>query len=173
MTSNVRFAGQAERAFSFLVDEGFRLVETNASIVRSESDRVSVEISWDPRSGELNLFLGVARGEHRAESEFSLTDLLAMESVDIPERQTPFQVADESRLLPFPRTLAEDLRLYAPPALRGDRMFFHRLKAYRGAQSQKYLREMKCRRSVRKWRRHGERWTFRESRRFTRRSQTI
>lgn len=40
----------------------------------------------------------------------------------------------------------DDMRVHAQPALAGDRMFFHRLKAFRNAQSQAYMQDMELRR---------------------------
>ncbi len=42
--------------------------------------------------------------------------------------------------------LAEDTRVHAKPALAGDRMFFHRLEAFRNAQAKAYMRDMELRR---------------------------
>jgi hypothetical protein len=58
----------------------------------------------------------------------------------------PFQIAEEGRLRPFLDKLAEDTRVHAQPALAGVRMFFRRLKAFRSAQAQAYMRDMElCR----------------------------
>jgi hypothetical protein len=146
MTSDPQFADAVAHAFSFLEDSGYRRVEQGATRIRYETDRVFVAIDWDPRSGELNAFLGLQPTKGEQPDGFSLTDLLRMENVDVPERNMPFQVADETQLGPFLTRLAEDIRAHAQAALAGDRMFFHRLKAFRSAQSQVYMRDMKLRR---------------------------
>jgi hypothetical protein len=69
-----------------------------------------------------------------------------MEGVDVPERRMPFQVADECKLGPFLEKLADDTRAYAQPALAGDRMFLRRLKTFRSAQAQSFMRDMELRR---------------------------
>jgi hypothetical protein len=66
--------------------------------------------------------------------------------VDVPERNIPLQVAEEDKLGPFLDKMAEDTRVYAQPALAGDRMFFRRLNAFRSAQAQTYMRDMERRR---------------------------
>lgn len=146
MTSKERFPDEAERAFSFLKDAGFRLVERGRTRLRYESARVVLTIEWDPRSGEMNVFFGLQPRYGEARDSFALADVLGMEGVDLPERGMPFQVADEGRLGPFVARLADDTRIHAQPAIAGDRMFFHRLKAFRNAQSDRYMLAMKLRR---------------------------
>ncbi len=143
---SAQFPDMAQRAFSFLEDAGFRLVTRDSARLQYETSRVIATIEWDARSGELNMFVGLQPRKGEARDAFTLTDLLAMDGVDVPERKTPFQVADESKLRPFLDKLAEDTRVHALSALAGDRMFFHRLKAFRNAQAQAYMRTMELRR---------------------------
>jgi hypothetical protein len=49
-----------------------------------------------------------------------------------------FQVLDQSKIAPYLERLAHDTKIYAQAALAGDRMFFHRLKAFRSSQSNAY-----------------------------------
>jgi len=111
-----------------------------------ETDRAFVTIGWDARSGELDLYVGLQPRNGEARDAFSLTDLLAMNDIDVPERKTPFQVTEEGKLGPFLDKLAVDAQAHAQPALAGDRMFFRRLKVFRSAQAHKYMRDMKVRR---------------------------
>lgn len=138
-----RFPDMAKRAFSFLEDAGFRLVQCDPSGLQYETAQVFVTIEWDSRSGELNVYVGLQPRKGKPRDTFSLRDLLGMEGVEVPERKMSFQVAEESRLGPFLDKLAEDTRAHAQPALAGDRMYFHRLEAFRHAQSQAYMRDMK------------------------------
>jgi hypothetical protein len=140
---STRFPDMTKRAFLFLEDAGFRLVQSNLSESQYETDRVFVTIGWDARSGELDVFVGLQPRKGKRQDTFSLSDLLRMEGVDVQERQMPFQVADESRLGPFLEKLAEDMRTHAQPVLAGDRLYFRRLEAFRHAQSQVYMRDMK------------------------------
>ena len=133
----------AKQAFSFLEDAGFHLVQSNPNELQYETDRAFVTIDWDARSGELDVFIGLQPKKGKRQDAFSLTDLLRMEDVKVPERKMPFQVAEENRLGPFLEKLAEDMRTHSQPALAGDRMYFRRLEAFRHAQSQAYMREMK------------------------------
>jgi hypothetical protein len=50
----------------------------------------------------------------------------------------PFQVFDQSKIGPFLERLAHHTKTCAQAALAGDRMFFHRLKAFRSSQSKAY-----------------------------------
>jgi len=93
----------------------------------------------------MNVFVGPQPRKGEPPEAFSLSDLLAMQDVDVPERKMPCQVTDEDRLGPLLEKLAEDTRIHAQPAIAGDRMFFHRLKAFRNAQSQVFMRDMKLR----------------------------
>lgn len=139
-----RFTEMAKRAFSFLEDEGFRLVRSESRALRYENCEVFVAVEWDARSGELNAYLGLQpKKGHRADA-FSLNDLLGMEQAGNPGSMPP-QVADESRLEPFLEELATKMRTHAAPALDGDRMYFRRLETFRSAQSEKYMRDMELR----------------------------
>lgn len=142
----MQFAEAAKQAFSFLEHAGFRLTERDSVRLRYESTQAFVVIEWDPRSGELDVLIGPQPKKGESRDAFSLTDLLRMEDVDVPERKIPFQVADESRLKPFIDKLAEDTRSHAQPALTGDRMFFRRLRDFRNAQAQGYMRDMELQR---------------------------
>lgn len=146
MTSSNRFTDMAKQAFSFLEDAGFRLSHADAARLQYETAQVFVTIEWDARSGETNVFVGLKSKKGEPPDAFSLSDLLGMQDVDVPERKRPFQVAEENRLGPFLEKLADDMRVHAQPALAGDRMFFHRLKAFRNAQSQAYMQDMELRR---------------------------
>ena len=140
--SSHRFPSEAERAFSFLEKMGFHLVEKAATRIQYVATRAFVAIEWDPRSGELNAFLGPHAASDEQPAKFSLTDLLRMRGVDVPEGKMPFQVADEGRIGPFLKRIAEDIRAYARPALAGDMAFFDRLEAFRSSQAHTEMRSM-------------------------------
>jgi hypothetical protein len=143
---NMCFVDLAQRAFSFLLGAEFRLVNSDTTRVRYESNKVSVTIEWEVRSGELNAFIGLQSEVGEVGSVFSLSDILAMEKQDVPGRKMPFQVSEEDRLGPFLEMMAEDMQLHAQRALTGDRMFFRRLDAFRNAQSDAYMCDMELRR---------------------------
>jgi len=142
----MRFAEAAKQAFSFLEHANFRLAQTGPARLQYETAQSFVTIEWDARSGELNVFVGLQPRKGEAADAFSLTDVLAMQGIDVPERKMPFQVAEESRLRPFLEKLAEDTQVNAQPALAGDRMFFRRLQAFRSGKAQTYMRDMRLRR---------------------------
>ncbi len=127
-----RFPDLARRAFSFLESGGYSLTRVAASHVQYETESSIVSISWERRSGELNVSLGLQPAKGDRLDLFSLTDLLKMLNVDAPEARMPFQVSDESKLGPFLDQLAKDLQTFAAPTLAGDRMFYRRLETFRG-----------------------------------------
>ena len=133
---SMRFSEAAKQAFSYLGHAGFRLTQIDPHRLQYETAEAFVTIEWDARSGELNVFVGLQPSKDEVRDAFSLRDLLAMQNVDVPERNMPFQVAEEDKLGPFLNKIAEDTRVYAQPALAGDRMFFRRLNAFRSAQAQ-------------------------------------
>jgi hypothetical protein len=143
---SMRFSDMAERAFSFLEGVGFRLTQSDPARLQYESAQTFVTIEWDARSGELNVFTGLQPKKGEVRDSFSLRDLLAMENVEVSERNMPFQFADETKLGPFLDRMAENTRVHARLALAGDRMFFRRLEIFRGAQAAAYMRDMELRR---------------------------
>ena len=136
-----RFPDMTKRAFSFLEGAGFRLTQIDASQLRYESAQSVVDIVWDARSGELEVFVGLPSSTRRPQDTYSLTDVFGMEGV--PDRKMPPQVADENRLEPFVEQLAVDMRAHAQPALAGDRMFFRRLETFRHANAEAFTRRTK------------------------------
>jgi hypothetical protein len=141
-TMSEKFSDIVRRTFTFLEEAGFRCTQDGPVQLKYETDNVFVTVTWDCRSGEISEFIGLQPRKGERENGFSLSDLLAMEDVDLPERKMPFQVADENRLGPFVERLAEDTRAFAQPALAGDRMYFRRLKTFRNATTQTYMRSM-------------------------------
>jgi hypothetical protein len=143
---SMRFAEAAEQAFAFLEEVGFKLTQRSETRLQYESNQAVAVIEWDPRSGELEAFIGLLARKGELQETFSLTDVLNMQGAEAPNRRIPFQVADEDRLAPFLQRLAGDTRTHAQAALAGDRMFFRRLSTFRSAQSRAYMRDMELRR---------------------------
>jgi hypothetical protein len=143
---SARFADIAKSAFAFLEDENFRLVRCHERALRYETAQVFVAIEWDARSGELSAYLGLQPKNGERADAFSLSDLLSMEHEGRPSRKMSFEVAEESRLEPFLKELATEMRAHAAQALNGDRMYFRRLEAFRHTQSQALMRAMELRR---------------------------
>lgn len=139
---NENFSDLARRAFLFVEEGGFRCVRREPNFLRYESETVFLTLMWDRRSGEINEFVGLLPQNGKREDGISLSDLLSMEGADAPERKTPFQVANEGRLSPFLERLAADTKAFAGLALAGDRMYFRRLKTFRNAAAQAYMRGM-------------------------------
>jgi hypothetical protein len=143
---SMEFSKTARQAFMFLEKAGFKLAQHGSTRLLYESSQSIVVVEWDTRSGEIEVFIGLRSAKVEKQETFSLCDILNMQSLDVPERKRPFQVADENLLVSFLEKLAEDTRAYAQPALTGDRMFFRRLETFRSVQSQAYMRDMELRR---------------------------
>jgi hypothetical protein len=137
---SARFTDISQEAFAFLKGADFRLARLEAGHLRYESPSSVVVIDWDARSGELEAFIGLRPSAGQRQDTYSLTDIFRMESV--PGRKAPPQVSDENRLQPFVDQLANDLRVYAQPALVGDRMFFRRLETFRHANAKALTRAL-------------------------------
>lgn len=138
-----RFPDMAKQAFSFLEGAGFRLTQIDAGQLRYESAQSVVDVVWDARSGELEVFVGLHPQTGLPKETYSVMDILGMEGTLPPDRKVAAQVADENRLRPFVDQLAEDMRVHAQPALAGDRMFFRRLERFRHAKAEAFGRSMK------------------------------
>lgn len=139
-----KFADMVKRAFSFLESAGFRITKSDLGQALYESDRASVAVTWDSRSGELDAFVGMLPMTGQAQDQYSIADVMGAAGVPASECKLD-QVGDESRLAPFVERLATNLRTHAQPALVGDRMYFRRLETFRGAKAETYMREMNLR----------------------------
>ena len=124
-----RFPDMTRHAFSFLEDDGYLITQRDATYIQYERASSVVEIRWDPRSGELDLLIGLRSRDDDPVHLFSLTDLLMMQNADVPAAKSPFQVSEERKLGPFLDELAKNLRTFAVQALAGDRMFFRDRKS--------------------------------------------
>jgi hypothetical protein len=141
-----RFFDMVPRVFGFLLDAGFRPAHGDFHTLRYETADVFVSIEWDARSGELELYVGLQPKAGESRNAFALSDLLEMEKGGVGVRNTPFQVAEESRLMPFLEQLATDARTYASSALAGDRMYFRRLGTYTDSRARTLMLDLDLRR---------------------------
>lgn len=146
MTPSKRFPDEAEKAFSFLKDTGFRLVKREPTRLQFETAQVFVAIEWDLRSGELNALVGLQSPHDEEKDVFTLGDLLALEGVETRQWETPFQVADENKIISFLLKLAEAMQIHARAALSGDRQYFQKLRTFRSARAQAHMLDMTLRR---------------------------
>lgn len=138
------FSTLAKEEFSFLLDRGFSLIRDCPGEVCFQSTDSVVCVTWDKRSGELDVYLKLLR-DASEEKPYSLCDLLAMENKDLLEAREPFQIFEQERLRPFLRRLADDVSKYASKALIGDRLYFRRLSEYRSRQAQSLMENMRAR----------------------------
>jgi hypothetical protein len=141
------FTQCALEKFSFLGELGFSGAVISGECVAFNSEKVRVLVTWDERSGELAVGVGLLNSR---DPIYSLRDVLAMEGSDAPEAQAPFQVSDEGRLEPFLKELSGDLKAHGMNALEGDRMYFRRLEEFRSQGARKFMDEMHVRQVRRK-----------------------
>lgn len=129
------FSELAGRAFSFLGGLGFRVVQRESDWVRYASSSATVEIDWDPRSGEIGMWIGPRAGAADRKEMFSLTDLFGMLNVDVPERRAPLHAMEEQRLTSCLESLAAHTERFGQDALSGDPQLFQSLWKWRAAQA--------------------------------------
>lgn len=139
------FSEEAAEAFAFLGECGFRRDTNEANRLSLEGPRASVVVEWEPRSGELTVYIGLRPRSGPTDELFTLDDILAMEAVGV-DRRAPIQIADSSKLRPFLDQLAGEIQKYAAPAVSGDRMFFQRLRAFRSARARAFEEDAVLRR---------------------------
>lgn len=133
--TETKFLAAAETSFGFLETKGFRIVLRSPTQLLYSSKRVNVSVDWDPRSGELEVFLNPTINHKVAGGAgYSLTDFLAMQKA-LPEENLPHQVSDENKLEKFLSALAERLENIGAAALEGDPMTFRRLDVFRSENS--------------------------------------
>lgn len=140
------FADLVKEEFAFLSRHGFSVFSDSFGEVRFHSKNTAVSVTWDRRSGELDVYLEPLRDVETGKP-YSLRDVLAMRGVASPEARQPFQVSSLSKLQPFLHRLANDVGEYASEALAGDRMYYRRLSEFRSKQAQNFMRDMRVRRA--------------------------
>jgi hypothetical protein len=138
------FSKLVTEEFSFLLQRGFSLSIDDLDEVRFESAKSVVRVTWNRRSGELEVYMQLLH-EAAGDKPYSLRDLLSMEGKDLPEAREPFQVSEQDRLRPFLKRLADDVSKYASQALAGDRMYYRRLSEFRSVQARSFMRGMQLR----------------------------
>ena len=141
----MHFPDMAMQAFSFLERAGFRLTRTSPDCLEYETAQTFVTIYWDSRIGELDAHVGQRSKKGQPGGGFSLTDLLAMEHIELPARAIPPQIIEEGQLKTVLDRMADDMRTYAQSALGGDPMFFRRMDVFRSKQAQRYTRDVQLR----------------------------
>lgn len=140
------FADLAKEEFAFLSRRGFSVFSDSPGEVRFHSKNAAVSVTWDRRSGELDVYLEPLR-DAETDKPYSLRDVLAMHGAALPEARQPFQVSELGKLQPFLHRLADDVSEYASEALAGDRMYYRRLSEFRSKQAQNFMRDMQVRRA--------------------------
>src|SRR5437867_2829688 len=116
------FVPAAEDAFRFLIrDYAYRIVKTETTLLRYESDRLFVNVYRGRGSYELGFELGQHRERpHQPEVFYTLTDILDAAEVLTASGYTLLQASTPERVERLVHELARVVQQHAGPVLRGD-----------------------------------------------------
>lgn len=134
------FIRATEMAFRFLIDDyGFRLVSSDSSVVRYESESVYVHVWFESYSFELYFALGLLANPNDSYSSTDLIDF-ASES-DMPETSC-FQVTTSGGMVRLTQRLADFLVKNGESALQGNTAFYDRVAKVRKQKSNTVTRSL-------------------------------
>ncbi len=121
------FADETQRAFAFLVSEGFSCVSSSSAKVRYESSCVYVELRHSERDGEIMIAFGrLAKNE-----EFSFTLYLRLVNPTLERKLGEWLVENREQLRECLARLSVALQGEGRPILAGDQLSFERMKRVR------------------------------------------
>ena len=106
--------------FKFLIDFGLHPVEEKVTLVRYESSEVFVNVFHGRASFELGLEIGRLKEPDAKLSIFDVVRWASAEKTDGLGQHVMFQVSSREGVQEFVPKLAEMVKKYAPPFLRGD-----------------------------------------------------
>lgn len=135
------FYDLVKKSFLFLVsDYGFYLVSYQNYLVRFESDRVFLTISYDySRSYELGLHVGSKSSSPESLSRsFTLYELLASQQAPNSQEYFCIQVVSQEHLANQLNKVAKVIQEYASPILLGSQAGFSDLDRIRESEGQQY-----------------------------------
>ena len=138
------FAKIVTQAFSFMEVAGFKVEMIDSTQVLYKSDDAFLVVSWDPRSGELDAFVGLLPRTGLARDEYSIADVMGASGA--PEADCKLaQVTDPRKLGPFVDQLAVHLRTHGQRALVGDQAYFKSLEVFRAVKAERDMLAMRLR----------------------------
>jgi len=151
--SQLRFEEAALDAFSFLRTEfGFRVVETEVTRVRFESDHVFVNVYHGRSSYELGCELGLLREQNGnddvspsedkvRENAYSIWEIARMVAAPGITEGTHYQASTSDVVATLVSRLADLVKRYGQRALMGDRAFYQALESAHSQWFENYQKE--------------------------------
>jgi hypothetical protein len=148
--AQLRFEEEVLDSFSFLRTEfGFRVVESELTRVRYESDKVFVNVYHGRSSYELGCEIGLfhehgnANAEVIPENAYSIWEIARMQSAPKITKHTFYQASTRDTIGQLVPRLADLLRTWGEPALSGDPAFYQTLEHAHSKWFEEYQRETK------------------------------
>jgi len=127
----LEFSEVAQDTFHFLLDRGFRLRNSEVTIVRYASERVFVNVSHGRSSYEIGIEIGLMSLELGDAHGYSMSELIRLNNHEEAERFRNFMATTPGEVKVGVERLAEQLLKYGDRALRGDETFFDELERHR------------------------------------------
>jgi len=139
--ADLGFSEAVQGAFGFLVAEfGFRITESNPTLVRYESERVFLNVYHGRRSYEIDVEIGrlplVERRRYR------LPDVLGAIAGLEDKRDTYFQASNGPVVERCVRAIADLVAKHYGPVLRGEPAVFDSIGAYTAERDAAYTKEV-------------------------------
>lgn len=133
-------------AFDFLVqDYGFRCIKSDMTFVRFESSAVFVNVYHGRASYEIGVEIGLINDPlAQIESPLTLRDIVEFNGAENQigyTRVVTFSAYNPELVRKFVNKLADFVKVYAEPELKGDRVVFDQLRAFRSRQAADEERE--------------------------------
>jgi len=135
------FTREAEEAFRFLSDYGFRLRDSDVTILRHASERVFVNVYHGRSSYEIGLEVGLVSPTDEA-GGYSLSELVRLKSPEEAERFRSFTATTPQEVKVGVQQLAKLFAAYGDQALKGDAQVFETLAQQRRAWSSTFAADV-------------------------------
>jgi hypothetical protein len=126
------FVSNVKKAFSFLVDQGFREVEAQPTLVRYRNGDVEVDVYHGRKSYE------VGGGVTFSGIRFAVSEILRASAPEVAKDYRNAVATTPEEIAAGLSALSALMQRYGAPALRGDRGFFSTLEGQRKQWSQDY-----------------------------------
>lgn len=139
--ADLGFSEAARSAFSFLVtDYGFRLMESNPTYVRYETEALVLNVYHGRISYEIDVEIGRLPETERC--RYRLPDVLGALAGLEDKRATYFQASNKSAVEKCVRAIAGLVARHYAPVLRGEPAVFDSIRTYTAARDAAYTKEV-------------------------------
>ncbi|MEQ8766971.1 MAG: hypothetical protein RL885_23860 [Planctomycetota bacterium] len=122
----LRFPESCQEAFRYLSDWSFRVVRSEDTLVRFESDRVFIQVFHGRTSFEIGLEVGLLRNASRLDHDLSA--VIELTDPDAAQRGQPGFASQPTRVATLLTEPAELFRQYGRTVAQGDAEVFRRLE---------------------------------------------